>query len=246
MIQIKFPGRKDLDAVVKSFNRGDSMSVLQAEGWLEDLSGPALRQIESCGLLRTCRAKTLVFLKGKALTHYFFVAEGLIAVYRQNRDGKRWIASLIGEGTFFPHIGFEQPAAVYPANAETLTNCTFITVPREDMVRFMHEFPSLQEHLTRFITEKNQELITRCSDSLLESAAHRLTQLLKQLARHSGIRAGDGWYLIRDPLTEENMADYIGVAQETVSRIMSLFYREGKVRRDGRKKIYVHLKRLNG
>ncbi|GGL43455.1 Crp/Fnr family transcriptional regulator [Sporolactobacillus putidus] len=221
------------------------MSVLRAEGWLKDQHESVLRQIESRGRLRSYQAKTLVFLKGKSLTHYFFVVKGLVAVYRQNSEGKRWIASLIGEGTFFPHIGFDRPSAVYPANAETLTECTFLIVHRKDMVCLMREYPSLQEHLTQFLSEKNQELMTRCSDSLLESAAHRLAQLLKQLALQSEAQAEDGWYLISDTLTEENMADYIGVTQETVSRIMSRFYQGNKVKRVGRKKIYVNPEQLD-
>lgn len=196
--------------------------------------------------MKNYQAKTLVFLKDKSLTHYFFVVKGLVAVYRQNSDGKRWIASLIGEGTFFPHMGFDQPTAVYPANAETLTECMLLVVSREDMARLMRDYPTLQEHLTQFLSEKNQELMTRCSDSLLESAAHRLAQLLRQLALQSETPAEDGWYLISDALTEENMADYIGVTQETVSRIMSRFYQDNKVKRAGRKKVYVNPEKLDG
>ncbi|MCI1858207.1 MAG: Crp/Fnr family transcriptional regulator [Sporolactobacillus sp.] len=220
------------------------MSVLQAEGWLEGLSHSALRQIESQGRIRTYQAKSVIFIKGKPLMHYFFVAKGLVAVYRQNRDGKRWIASLIGSETFFPHIGFEQPSAVYPANAEALTDCTLLAVRKVEMTRLMHDFSSLQDQLTRFFAEKSQELITRCSDSLLESAEHRLIQLLKQLALQSAKRTDDGWYSVGDILTEENMADYIGVTQETVSRIMTRLYRDRIVRRSGRKKICLNLQRL--
>ncbi|RYL92301.1 Crp/Fnr family transcriptional regulator [Sporolactobacillus sp. THM7-4] len=220
------------------------MKGLQAVGWLEGLSDQDIQWIERQGAYQSYQARETIFLQGEELTAYFFVLEGLVSTYHQNEEGKKWIASLFSRGDFFPHVGLMNQQHKYPACCEAIAASTLFVLPRGSMDDVFHKFPSIREHLTVFLTEKSQELISRFSDSVLESASHRLVSFLKKLSAKSGNQGEDGWCLISHDMTEQDMAEYIGVTPETISRILHRLYRESRARKVGRKQISVNLKRL--
>ncbi|MCQ2010201.1 MULTISPECIES: Crp/Fnr family transcriptional regulator [Sporolactobacillus] len=217
------------------------MSELKAIGWFQNLKDDELKQVEAMGIMKQYRAKEAVFVQGEILTHYFFVVDGLIHAYHQNRDGKKWIASLFSCGDLFPHTGLVDEENRYPANGETITPCTLFMIRREKMHELMNCFPSIERQLTQFFAKKSQELMNRYSDSVLEPALVQLVSLLKRLAQQSGVRATDGWVLISAMMTEQDMAGYIGVTPETVSRLLNRLYREKRAKSAGRGKIYIDL-----
>ncbi|MDD9147529.1 MULTISPECIES: Crp/Fnr family transcriptional regulator [unclassified Sporolactobacillus] len=217
------------------------MQQLPAAGWLKGLSEEALHHIEIKGVFRHYPSKETVFLQKSELTHYYIVVSGLANAYRQNEDGKRWTAGLFSKGDLFPHVGLLDDKHEYPANSETLSECTLLVIPRNEMRMIFASNPQIRLYLTLFLTEKSQDLIARFSDSVLGTAADRVLSFLKKLACNSGIRESDGRYLIDLGLTEQNIAEYIGVTPETVSRVLNRLCEEGKVEKLARKKLLVRL-----
>ncbi|MET1249409.1 Crp/Fnr family transcriptional regulator [Sporolactobacillus sp. STCC-11] len=217
------------------------MSELKAAGWFQEFTDDALKQVVSMGVMKQYRAKEAVFVQGEPLTHYFFVVDGLIHAYHQNREGKKWIASLFSCGDLFPHTGLVDDENRYPANGETITPCLLFVIKREKMHELMRSYPSLERRLTQFFAKKSQELMNRYADSVLEPALVQLVSLLKRLVQQSGTKATDGWVLISTMMTEQDMAGYIGVTPETVSRLLNRLYREKRAKSAGRGKIYIDL-----
>nr|WP_283163344.1 Crp/Fnr family transcriptional regulator [Sporolactobacillus mangiferae] len=214
---------------------------MEAIGWFEGLSQAALDRITSSGSFRTFHEKEIIFLQGDALTHYFFVVSGLVQAFHQNKAGKKWIVSLFSQGDLFPHAGLADSATVYPASADALASGMLFAIKKEAMYTLMDRYPVIHQHLTRFLAMKSQELINRYSDSVLEPARVQLISLLKRLAQQSGVHVSDGWVLIPSLMAEQDMAGYIGVAPETISRLMSRLYRERLAKSAGRGKIYIRI-----
>jgi cAMP-binding proteins - catabolite gene activator and regulatory subunit of cAMP-dependent protein kinases len=217
------------------------MSELKAIGWFQNFTDDELKQVAAMGSLNQYRAKEAVFVQGETLTHYFFVVDGLVHAYHQNKDGKKWIASLFSCGDLFPHTGLVDEETQYPANSETITPCLLFAIKWEKMHELIRCYPSLERRLTQFFAKKSQELMNRYSDSVLEPALVQLVSLLKRCAQQSGVQAADGWVLISTMMTEQDMAGYMGVTPETVSRLLNRLYREKRAKSAGRGKIYIDL-----
>ncbi|MCO7125407.1 Crp/Fnr family transcriptional regulator [Sporolactobacillus shoreicorticis] len=217
------------------------MTELKATGWFQGLSQEAMNQIKSSGTFRTFQEKEIIFLQDDVLTHYFFVVNGLVRAFHQNKLGKKWIVSLFSQGDLFPHVGLADHAAVYPASAEALAPTTLFSIKQTVMQQLLHRYPVIQQQFTAFLAMKSQELINRYSDSVLEPALVQLVSLLKRLAQQSGMRVSNGWVLIPNLMTEQDMAAYIGVAPETVSRLLNRLYRERRAKSAGRGRIYIDL-----
>ncbi|MDF2909478.1 MAG: Crp/Fnr family transcriptional regulator [Sporolactobacillus laevolacticus] len=217
------------------------MSVLKAIGWFQDFTDEQLKEIESAGQIKKYAAKELLFVQGEPLTEYFYVVDGLVHAYHQNKDGKRWIASLFASGDLFQHTGLADDETRYPANGGTITACSLFMIGRANMHELMQRYPVLERRLTEFLAKKSQELMNRYADSVLEPALDQLVSLLKRLAKPSGIPAAGGWVLIPNVMTEQDMAGYLGVTPETISRLLNRLYREKRAKSAGRGKIYIDL-----
>ncbi|WP_262392545.1 Crp/Fnr family transcriptional regulator [Sporolactobacillus inulinus] len=222
---------------------GTLMSVLKATGWFQDFTDEQLREIASFGRIKRIADKKLLFVQGEPLTDYFFVVDGLVHAYHQNKEGKRWIASLFASGDLFPHVGLADDESHYPANGGTITPCLLLVISRTNMQKLMLRYPVLERRLTEFLAKKSRELMNRYADSVLEPALNQLLSLLKRLASTSGTPASSGWTLIRHAMTEQDMAGYLGVTPETVSRLLNRLYREKRAKSAGRGKIYIDLER---
>lgn len=216
-------------------------------GWLQPLSENERTQLEKEGRFRTYQPKSVLFLQDQPLSDYYFVLEGLISAYQQNEDGKRLSVSLFTRGDFFPHVGLLTDAGCsYPVNAETITSCRLFVLPREKAWAAFETLPALRRKLTQFLIRKNHELMHRYSDVLFHSAADRLLNLLRQLASKIGRRQADGWYVIEIRLTGQNIADCLGIAPETVSRLLHQLVSGRLVKREADRKLLVKIDQQKG
>ncbi|RYL92584.1 Crp/Fnr family transcriptional regulator [Sporolactobacillus sp. THM19-2] len=220
------------------------MVHLSNDGWLEGLTKEELQAVEEKGTFRSCRPRETVFYDGEKLTAYYLVVDGLISAYHQNSEGKKWVASLFSHGDLFPHVGLLNQARTYPASAETITSGTLFRLSRKAMAEILSTYPSIRAHLERFLTEKNQELMARISDSVFGTASGRLAAFLRKLVEKSGVRQTDGRYLLKLNMTEQDIAEYIGVTPETVSRILRDLYDKRAAEKAGKGKLIIRPDRL--
>ena len=90
------------------------------------------------------------------------------------------------------------------------------------------------------IIEELEKRISHMESALqsmgVRSVDERVSALLLDFAEKYGTSVPDGT-LIRLPLSREGMANYLGVARETVSRKLGLLENEGIIRSNGNKSI---------
>lgn len=176
------------------------------------------------GKIRVVSAKEHVYREGDPATHVYCVEAGHVCIYRVLPDGRRQIINFAYPGDFIGLGALREHAASALAGAKTR----------------LKSFPvaGLQES-ARHDTKLGLRLYTAVSEQLAaahdllmtvshRSASERLAAFLLALSRRNG-RRGESECEIVLPMTRTDIADFLGLTIETVSRTFTKFRVEGLI-----------------
>ncbi len=159
--------------------------------------------------------RTFITEQDKA-TDFFNVTAGTVRLFKLLPDGRRQITGFAGPGDF---LGLAVTSS-YSFGAEAVTDVRICRFSRPRMRRLLHDFPALE---SRLLEVASRELVHAQEQMLLlgrKTARERLASFLVSQARE-----GRGGTLPRPRLhlamTREDIADYLGLTIETVSRSFS-------------------------
>lgn len=165
-----------------------------------------------------------VFYETDPAEHIYNVFAGTVKTFKLLQDGRRQVLGFQGEGDL---LGFAASES-YAYNAETLTPVHLCRVSRAALKKLGAEFPALESKLLEITAA---ELAGSQSQMMLlgrKSAQERIASFLIQLSDKSVAAGGEGTPL-NLPMSRHDIADYVGLTAETVSRVLTQFARQGMI-----------------
>ena len=174
---------------------------------------------EPRALARSYRAKEMVFLEGEPSTFAYQVVEGAVRLLRNTPDGRRQLVGFACKGEWLA-VG---SGATYSHTAETLTDSRLRAISRSEMRRRMCEEPSFLNQMMDVAAGKLHQAEEQMILLGQRSALQKLAAFLVAIARRLDC-AGDE---IRLPMDRADVADYLGLTIETVSRKFTQLKTEG-------------------
>jgi len=169
-------------------------------------------------------AQDTIFREGDPPSHLFSVSAGVVKLYKLLADGRRQITSFLFPGDFF---GLSRDGG-YVYTAEALTGVTLCRFPRKKLDDLMGVLPRLEQ---RMLDLAIQELTSAHEQMLLlgrKTAKEKVASLLMLLSRKN-IQMGLPPEKLALPMSRGDMADYLGLTIETVSRVLTQMRREGSL-----------------
>jgi len=163
--------------------------------------------------LRRIEAKEFVFAEGDPITHIFRVETGAVALYKVLRDGRRQVVGfaypgdLIGLGAEGEHVMNAQ--AIKPTRLRCLPILSLNQIARQDP----RLGSKLYAALARELAATRDLLLTTGQ----RSATERVVAFLLALSRRNE-RNGQDPRKFDLPMTRTDIADFLGLTIETVSR----------------------------
>jgi CRP/FNR family transcriptional regulator len=192
------------------------------------LPHPALRRLADCSSVRTFEAHTTLVRQDAAADQVFNITHGAVMLYRLLSDGRRQVLGFLGKGDF---LGLAV-GADYDLSVECLTPVQVCRFPRPAFRRLLLETPQLEA-----------ELLARASDELTAARAHvtllgrkRATERVASFLLYRAdqqARYEDAGAVIHLPMNRTDIADYLGLTPETVSRCLSMLKRMKAIQIDG-------------
>lgn len=180
------------------------------------LAGDNVQNAPSKGAERSLRkfgAKEHVFFEGDDRDSIYEVVEGVVCVYKVTSDGRRQVISFCYPGSL---LGFGH-ADRYLNSAEVLSPATLRSYSAGALDRVAAERPDLAHSLMSFVMAE----LAAARDQLLtlgrKSASEKIASFLLELSRQNEEMSGDPETL-QLPMTRSDIADYLGLTIETVSR----------------------------
>ena len=186
---------------------------------------PTLRDLFKAQPIETLPAGAALFWEGDQATQIFDVLEGVMRVYRIMPDGRRAIMGFIHPGDVLG-VSFRDR---YLFTAEAVTTVKVRRFARGRFFAMINESPALRPQLFAILCDE----MSAAQDQLLllgrKTAEERVVSFL--LAVH---RKTNGGHEIELPMSRQDMADYLGLTIETVSRMMTSLSRRGLIASHGR------------
>lgn len=186
----------------------------------------ALDSIGIQGFEENLYKKGEVVFKIGSLPHgLFFIKSGSVKVFKYGGDGKEQIISIAGKGRF---LGYKDLLAGrrYTSGAKVIEDSVLIFIPKNDFLRLIKS-DEASDYFTRLLC---QDLIN--VEDKMVSMAHnpvrgRLAESLLSLNETFRDKSIE--------LTREELANLVGTAKETVSRLLSEFKEDKLIQIAGRK-----------
>jgi CRP/FNR family nitrogen fixation transcriptional regulator len=154
-----------------------------------------------------------IFGESEAAEFVYKVLSGSVRSYKLLSDGRRQINGFYLPGDIF---GVEF-AEEHCNSAEAVSDCSLLLVKRSSLLKLAERDNDIGSRLLSVIVAELKR--SRSHGSLLvKSAQERLAAFLLEMAERL---AGDG--AVELPMSRQDIADYLGLTIETVSRTLSQF-----------------------
>jgi CRP/FNR family transcriptional regulator, anaerobic regulatory protein len=163
-----------------------------------------------------------VFAEGDDADSVYEVVRGMLRLYKLLPDGRRQITGFLSAG----HLLGLAPEGVCVYTAEAVTEVTLCRYKRAAFERLIDEVPGFAR---RLLTVASQELCAAQNQMLLlgrKAATEKVASFLLLMADQQG---ADRAETVSVPMTRSDIADYLGLTIETVSRTLTKLKRDGLI-----------------
>ena len=155
-------------------------------------------------------SETEVFGEGETADYAYQVVSGAVRTYKILRDGRRQVGGFYLPGDIFG-LEFRDDHTV---SAEAITDTKVVVVKRSMLMTLAGRDPVIGRELLNVTGSELRRVQTRML-LLLKSAEERVAGFLLEMAERAS-----GGNVVELPMTRRDIADYLGLTFETVSRTL--------------------------
>ena len=182
-------------------------------------------RLDAIGVIKHLAPHESLVLEGDSADRFHRVLSGTIAGYKATTDGRRQIIAF-----FFPGdlVGLTV-GETYAYGAEALDRASVCSIPRTRMGELSRQSPTLHEDLLVALDRE----VAATQERLLwlgrKTARERIACFLLECAQRCGAPENDGSQTVPLPMSQLEIGDYLGLASETVSRVLAQLARDGVI-----------------
>jgi len=167
-------------------------------------------------------AREQIFAQGDPASSLYIVVSGRVKVMRVTSDGSEMILCMLGPGGCFCPLPILDGGSQL-GMAQAATDVTLLCAKAADFRKFCHTHPQLADALTQTCLQDMRRLVSRLELITFKSLKKRLATVL--LEQSFPVQTG---YTTLDEihLTQQELAQLVGVSRESVSHLLAMWERE--------------------
>lgn len=174
--------------------------------------------------LRTYPAKDFIALQGDPCQSLYLLYDGKVRAGMSGPDGKQiTMEDLEGPVLLAPAFLFATNNR-FPVNVYTLTACEVLVINKEGFVDLMRREPIVMQNFLRIISDRSQILTQKINSFALQSLKSRLASYLYNRGSISN---------------QQEVAERLGVARPSLSRVLAELADEGCIAFEKRKIVII-------
>lgn len=184
----------------------------------------SLGKTVSCTAERSLGEHEHLFLEDEAQTHVYLVLSGVIGTYKVLADGRRQICAFAYPGDI---LGLDC-AGRHVNNAESLGACRVRSIPINAIAKLIMSEPGFGQTLLRITATELADTRDQMLSLGRKSAAEKLATFLLGISRRNS-PPDENEGMINIPMKRSDIADFLGLTVETVSRNFTKLKRMGVI-----------------
>ena len=202
--------------------------------------GCEVRHAAACGVLECAELAAMrrlgwtlhlktgqpLFHEGDEATRVFTLARGALKIYRLLPDGRRQVTGFMFPGDFLGITMDDEHAFT----VEALQDSQLCWFPRGGFGEFAEDHPAMERELYRLAAH---ELAAAQAQMVLlgrKTAEERLASFFLTLLQRAEKASGGTERMFHLPMSRLDIADYLGLTKETVSRVLAVLKNKRVVR----------------
>ena len=174
-----------------------------------------------------------VFSKDDPGDALYIIEDGSVRIYLPSPQGADLTLAVLGAGEFFGDFALLD-GGPRSASAAALRETTVLALDRSDFTDLLQSRPQAAMAVLASVTQRLRETNETAGDLVFLAVGGPLAKKLLDLAAGHGVQTPDG-ILLDLSLTQEELANMLGVTRESVNRHLSSLRRQGAVSREGRR-----------
>ncbi|WP_082733985.1 Crp/Fnr family transcriptional regulator [Polycladidibacter hongkongensis] len=184
-------------------------------------------------------AHEVLFYEGDTAERLYEVVSGVIMLYKLLPDGRRQVVYIVREGDM---LGFSRHSE-YDCTAEALTDTELVVIE----AREAEASAQMQSHINKCLLLQMENLHEHTVLLGRKSALERVSTFLMSLVPNRGGNGCEGPAEEGRPdtrtvvlsMTRQEIADYLGLTIETVSRVVSQLKKRGLIKVEKQDSIHI-------
>ncbi|MCP3676038.1 MAG: Crp/Fnr family transcriptional regulator [Deltaproteobacteria bacterium] len=180
----------------------------------------------------TYRRRETIYLEGEPCTGFYVIRTGRIKLIRSSREGKEQILKILQAGELFGMEVFHE-GKQHSNTTIAMDDGDLCFISQGDFFRILAKEPSIARKVIIALSRELNQAYEKIGSMGLMNARKKMAHLLYTLASEYGI-AENGAVRLHLTLSRMEIAELLGITQETSIRLLKSFKDEGLI--DIRKK----------
>lgn len=194
-----------------------------------------LADLRRLGTMQRLQPGQVIFHEGDPARRVFMLTQGALKIYTLLGDGRRQVTGFMFPGDFLG-IAVE---GEYAFTIEALDRAEVWWFSREAFDRFIEDHPTVERELYRMAAHElaaaQQQMVLLGRKTAAERLASFFLGLLARRERVTG--AAESSFDL--PMSRLDIADYLGMTKETVSRMLAELRQRGLIRLESQIRVEV-------
>ncbi len=197
--------------------------LLKSIPYFSGLSTAELDSIKAHIFERSIEGSGLILLEGEPADAMYFVASGVVKVFKTSSEGKEQILSFVRPGESFNDVSvFDGEPSI--ASAQAVKPAVLYGIRNSDLDLILRNHPQVSLNVIRVLSRQVRHLVSLVEDLSFKHVISRVAKILLEYA-------SDGTEP-KSRLTQQEMAALAGTAREMVGRSLRSLEDEGAIRLD--------------
>lgn len=172
----------------------------------------------------------------------FTLKKGYVRQYTISKSGLELSLHILKPVSYFPMVwAINGTPNIY--YFEALTPVEVGRAPREQVVNFIKDKPTIIFELMSELLEDYAETLTRVEHLVFSDAYRRVISVLIYIAKHFG-ESKDQGIIVNHRFTQQDIATLVGVARETASNELTKLERKGLIKYLDRSMVFESMDKL--